>query len=166
MCVCEPPQAGHRCHGLSWIGLWWWWWWWHRAAAAAAAEQVHAVPGPAPCGDTVGGLFFIIVAGHQSAPPLVGQATRGERALALAGVECAAGPHEHFPQVRIVLASGTKGAQPRKHAHGCLCLHIIAARHRQASCQPSASGADNEQSSCSGEPLADICHQSNWAAQA
>ncbi len=70
----------------------------------------------------------------------------------LAGVECAAGPHERFPRVRVVLASGTEGAQPRKHGHGCLCLHIIAARHRQASCRPGASGADDEQSSCSGEP--------------
>jgi hypothetical protein len=87
-----------------------------------------------------------------------GQAMRGERALALAGVECAAGPHERFPRValdtapdevhlaqrvlRIVLACGTKGAQPRKHVR---CLHIIAARHR-ASGQPSASGADDRHS--------------------
>ncbi len=129
------------------------------AAAAAAAEQVHAAPGPAPRRDTVGvGLFCVVAAGHQSAPPLVGQATRGERAPALAGAECAAGPHERFPRValdtapdevhlaqrvmRIVLACGTEGAQPRKHAQ-CLCLHIIATRHCRASGRPGASGADD-----------------------
>ncbi len=68
------------------------------AAAAAAAEQIHAAPGPARGGTTtvgVEGLFFV-AAGHQSAPPLVGQAMRGERALALAGSEH---PHCLFEEV-------------------------------------------------------------------
>jgi hypothetical protein len=139
MCVCEPPQAGRRCRGLT-------------CGGGGGAEQ----PLQRRLSRSTRRLVLLLAETPLMASISSRQVTRAPYHLLakpcvasghwpLAGVECVAGPHERFPRVRIVLASGTEGAQPRKHAHGCLCLHIIAARHR-ASGRPGASGADDGKS--------------------
>jgi hypothetical protein len=108
VCVCEPPQAGRRCRGLT-------------SGGGGGAVQ----PLQRRLSRSMWRLVLLL-----AETPLV---TRAHHHLLaklrvvsghwpLAGVECAAGPHERFPWVRIVLAGGTEGAQPRKHARGCLCL--------------------------------------------
>jgi hypothetical protein len=140
VCVCEPPQAGRRCHGLTCGG----------GGGGSGVEQ----PLQRRLSRSMRRLVLL------AETPLMAsfsswQVTRAHHHLwakprvarhwPLAGAN-EAGPHERFPQVRIVLAGGTEGAQPRKPACGCT-LHIIAARHRRASGRPGASSADDKQSS-------------------